>query len=128
MIAEEHETPVTARNRIRSVGSLLVKAEMDLKTARDAEVKAKHEYESAKRAATLSPEAPKVERGRATVADKEAWVDHRCDQLEFLFRVAEANRQAAHDHFRTVETQSMLAQALLKSIDRAFSAGTRDDQ
>lgn len=128
MTAEEHETPVTARNRIRGIGSQLVMAEQSLKAARDAEVRAKHDYESAKRAATLSPEAPKVERGGATVAEKEAWVDHRCDQLEFLFRVAEANRQAAHDHFRTVETQSMLAQALLKSIDRAFTAGTRDDQ
>jgi hypothetical protein len=125
--AEEFETPVTARNRVRSVGSDLVRAEQDLKRARDAEVNAKHEYESAKRKAALSAEAPKVERGGATVAEREAWVADRCDRLEFAFLVAEANRQAAVDHYRTLDTQAMLAQAILKSIDRAFSLGTRDN-
>lgn len=126
--AEEHETPVTARNRIRSVGSALVKAEMDLKTARDAEVNAKHAYESARRAAALSAEAPRVLRGGTTVGERDAWVDDRCEAHEFAYRVAEANRQAAHCHYSTIETQSMLAQAILKSIDRAFSVGTRDNQ
>jgi hypothetical protein len=127
-MTEELETPVTARNRIRAVGSQLVQAELSLKRARDAEVEARQAYESAKRAAALSPEAPRVARGGATVAEREAWVDERCERLEFAYRVAEANRQAATDHYKTVDTQAMLAQAILKSIDRAFSAGTRDNQ
>lgn len=126
MTTEELETPVTARNRIRSVGSELVRAEMDLKNARDREVNAKHAYEKALRAAVLSPEAPRVERGGATVTERDAWAESRCEVQKFEYMVAEANRQAAQDHYRTLDTQSMLAQALLKSIDRAFSIGTRD--
>lgn len=127
MTAEDNETPVTARNRVRRVGSDLVRAEMDLKAARDAEVNAKHDYEKAKRAAALSPDAPRVVRGGTTVAEREAWVDERCDSLEFQYRLAEATRQAAKDHYDTINTQAMLSQAILKSIDAAFRMGTRDD-
>jgi hypothetical protein len=125
---EELETPVTARNRIRHVGSDLVKAELDLKNARDREVAAKHDYEKALRAALLSPEAPRVQRGGATVADRDAWAEDRCDAQRFAYMVAEANRQASQTHYATLNTQAMLAQAILKSIDRAFSVGAGRDE
>lgn len=125
---EEHETPVTARDRIRSVGSAITRAELDLKTARDREVNAKHDYEKALRAALLSPEAPRVTRGGITVDERKAWAEDRVDDQRFAFMVAEANRQAASDHYRTLDVQAMLAQAILKSIDRAFSMGTGRDQ
>ena len=127
MTAEENETPVTARNRIRAVGTQLVQAEQSLKRARDAEVQAKHDYESAERRAALSPEAPRVVRGGTTVAEREAWVGERCEAQRFAYQVAEANRLAAMDHYRTLDTQAMLAQSILRSIDRAFSMGTRDE-
>lgn len=127
MSAEDTETPTTARNRVRKVGSELVAAEIALKSARDAEVNAKHEYEQAQRRAALSPEAPRVARGERTVAEREAWVADRCEAQEFAYRVAEVNRQAAQTHYATLDTQAMLAQAILKSIDRAFSMGTRDE-
>lgn len=127
-ISEDNETPVTARNRIRSVGSELVKAEIDLKNARDREVNAKHAYEKALRAAVLSPEAPRVERGGATVTERDAWAESRCEVQKFDYMVAEAIRQAAQTHYAMWDTQAMLAQAILKSIDRAFGMGTRDNQ
>lgn len=128
MTTEDSETPVTARNRIRAVGSELVKAEIDLKNSRDREVNAKHAYEKALRAAVLSPEAPQVARGGATVSERDAWAEGRCEHQKFDFMVAEANRQAAQTHYATLDTQAMLAQAILKSIDRAFGMGTRGDQ
>ncbi len=124
MIAEEHETPVTGRNRVRVVGSGLVAAELELKKARDKEVNAKHEYEKAERAASLSPNAPQVTRGGVTAAERAAWVAYQVDVLEFEFRVAEANRLAAQTNYATWNTQAMLAQAILKKKGWRKPSGT----
>jgi hypothetical protein len=130
MTAEELETPVTARNRCRQVGSMLAAAELGLKRARDAEVEAEHVYQQAHRRALLMPDCPRPRRGEngVTVADRDGWVDEQCDASEFAYKLATAARLAAKDHYETVNTQAMLAQAILKSIDRAVAIGTGHDQ
>jgi hypothetical protein len=127
VVDERTETPMVARARCVSIGAQLTAAERQLKAARDAEVRAHHDHRSARRRLQLSDSRPKVERGGATVAEQQAWVDSQVEQLELAADLAEAARIAAKDHHSTLETQAMLAQSLLKSIDRAFAAGHQDN-
>lgn len=121
---EEHETPVTARNRCRRVGTMLVQAELELKRARAEEMQAEFDYQQAKRRAFTARDCPVVERGGATVAERDAWVESAAEEQELQWRIWRMRREAAWDHYRRAETQVMLAQSILRSIDRAFSVGT----
>ena len=121
---ESHETPVSARARVLKYGGLLTQAEIALKRARDKELQTERAYRRAQTLAQLSRNAPKVERGGSTVADKKAWVDQAVEDDLFAFEAAKVERQAAFDHYQRVDKQASLAQSILKSIDAAFSWGT----
>lgn len=122
--AEEFETPVTARNRCRALGTALIQAEIDVKEARDVEVEAEQAFQSATRRAYLSPQAPAVERGGYTTKQLDAWVTAQAEDARREWKIAEARRQAAWNHYERINTQVMLAQSILRSIDRAFALGT----
>ncbi|QKW15326.1 hypothetical protein [Verrucosispora sp. NA02020] len=73
-------TPPQAEAAMRWVLRAMTDAQRALKAARDAEIEAKHAYESAKRTAFFSPNCPKPERGGYTVADRDffgRWISSR---------------------------------------------------
>jgi len=127
-VDERDENPVKARARVVRYGSMLIEAELDLKRARHAELEAEKAYRRAYAAAMLSGEAPTVERGGATVADKQAWVEVKTDGPKWEWEGAKVQRQAAWDHYQRVDKQAGLAQSILKSIDSAFAWGTGREQ
>lgn len=121
--AEENETPVTARNRCRRLGTLLVKAELELNRARAEEMQAEFNWQQSKRKWMWSRECPVVSRGGATVGERDMWVENKASDEELQWRIWKVKREAAKDHYDRVNTQVMLAQSILRSIDRAFSMG-----
>ncbi|MEU4558594.1 hypothetical protein AB0F72_09390 [Actinoplanes sp. NPDC023936] len=114
-------THAQIESKLRHLVNDLTLAQSSLRAARDAEVDAKHAYESAHRRALLSEECPKVTRGGFTTAERDAWVAEQAAELERVFDLAEANRKAAEDYLRTVRDQAMIVMALGKSVQSAFS-------
>jgi hypothetical protein len=68
----------------------------------------------------MASDAPKVERGGYTVADKEAWVDDAVQDEYLAWRLAELARVAAQETWKRLDQQGIIAQAMLKSVDIAF--------
>lgn len=118
--AELHETPVTARARCKRIGTLQAAAQIAVKHERAAVVEAEVAYRAARREAQLT--GPMVQRGTTigTVDDKTAWVERETADEYLAWKIAEARLEAARDYWRRVEAQGMLAQSILKSVDRAF--------
>lgn len=114
-------TPVDCERRLRSLVTQMTQAQSELRSARDAEVDKKHEYEAAKRRAFLSAECPKPARGGLTVADREVWVDDQCAEEQRAYDIAVARREAAKDHLQTIRDQSMVVMALLRSLSTAYN-------
>jgi hypothetical protein len=126
-MSEHYEplSPVDIERKLRALVNDLALAYKDLAEARDAEVHAKHEFESAHRSALLDPNRPRVERGGLTTAERDAWVGERCSAQKWEYDVAEAVRKAAEDHLRVVRDQASLVQTLARSVHQAYSmAGT----
>lgn len=135
---ELHETPVTARARVKRIANGIIAAELDVRRARQAELdreieldRAKDALDAAETLAQLSADAPVVERNGATVADKAAWVQRQVQPQRELLRDAivlhkgaKMLTEAARRHYDRLNTQGMLAQSILKSIDLAFGRGT----
>lgn len=117
--AELTENPALARARCKRIGTLQAQAQLAVKRERRAFVDAEVAYKAARREAQLT--GPAVTRGGYTVDDKTAWVDRKVADEFLAWKLAEARYEAAKDYWRRVETQGMLAQSLLKSVDRAFS-------
>lgn len=138
---ELHETPVTARARVKRVANSLIAGELDLNRRRQDELAAEIDrdraadaLEVAQTLAMLDGDAPKVERNGATVDEKRAWVDRKVrPQQELLndaivrLKGAKMLTEGARRHYDRVNAQLMAAQAILKSIDRAMSIGTHGD-
>lgn len=138
---ELHETPVTARARVKRVANGLIAAELDLKRRRSDELEAEIERDRkadeltvAETLAQLDDEAPKVERNGATVAEKGAWVLRKIrPQQELLndavvgLKRAKMLTEGSRRHYDRMNAQLMASQAILKSIDLAFRVGTPGD-
>lgn len=116
----EDLTPIDCERRLRTYVTEMSKAQAELRSARDAEVERKHEYEAAKRRAFLSADCPKPARGGFTVADREVWVDDQCANEQRAFDIATARREAAKDHLQTVRDQAMVVMSLLRSVSTAY--------
>jgi hypothetical protein len=118
-------SPVGIEQKLRNLVNQLAAAYKDLAEARDAEVHAKHAYESEHRAALLSPDRPRVERGGMTTAERDAWVAEQCVDKREAYDIAEVVRKAAEDHLRVVRDQASVVQTLARSVQQAYSmAGT----
>lgn len=114
-------TPVAIERKLRELVNALAFAQSALREARDAEVKVKHEYERKHRRTLLSSDTPKVTRGGWTTAERDAYVDEKCEVEREAYEIAEAGRKAAEDHLKTVRDQSMIVMALGKSVGAAYS-------
>lgn len=114
-------TPVAAENRLLQLDTAMTQAELALRRARDAEVEAKHVWESARRRAGFDKDCPRVERGGATVDVRKQWIDDKCATEQRAYDIAVAGREAAQDHHRTVRDQAMVAMALLRSVTTAYN-------
>jgi hypothetical protein len=124
-MSEDTLTPVEAERLLYQLYNDMSRARADLRDARDAEVTAKHVYQSKHRRMLLSRDCPKVTRGGYTTAERDAWVALQAEAEEQAFDLAEAKRKAAEDNLRTVRDQGVMAATLLKSANQAFAmAGT----
>ncbi len=122
-VAMEFEpwTPVDAEKALRWVLRAMLDAQRMLQQARDAEVACKHEFESAKRRAFFADGCPKPERGKFTVADREAFIESETAQQREDYELASAAKEAAQDHLRTLNSQSVVMSALAKNVQQAYS-------
>jgi hypothetical protein len=114
-------TPVQVEQQLSILYAEIPRLWRDLGRMRDAEVDAKAEHDSARRRAMLGPDAPKVERGGATVADRDAWVDEQVKDLAKAAEVARVRRETAQDHLRYVlDRQVSIVQSINRSVDSAY--------
>lgn len=119
-------SPNDAENALRWVLRAMLDAQRQLAGARNEEVAAKHVFESARRRAFFSGDCPKVERGGFTVADREAYLDKATADERQTYELATATREAAQDHLRTLNAQSVVMSALAKNVHQTYAVvGTR---
>jgi hypothetical protein len=109
-------TPPQVEAKLRQIFADLDRAQAALALARDAEVTARHEHLRARRKAMLSGNAPRVARGGYTTAERDAWVEQECEDLELEAAKAEAFRAAAADHLRVLFSQAEIARSLSASV------------
>ncbi len=114
-------TPVQIERKLRQLVNEMTKAQSALRETRDVEVVAKHAYERAYRAAMLSSDRPKVERGGYTTAERDAWVEEQAADLKEKYEIAEVIRKAAEDHLRVIRDQAMVVMSLGKSVNTAYN-------
>ncbi len=120
-------SPVQIERKLHSLVTDLTKAQLDLARVRDREVAAKHVYEASHRRAVLSPDCPKVTRGGVTTAERDAWVGAQVADDERAYEIAVAVREAATDHLRTLNTQSVIVAALAKSVGASYAFAGRGE-
>jgi hypothetical protein len=114
-------TPVDAEKALRWVLRAMLDAQRGLAQARDAEVACKHSYEDAKRRAFFADDCPKPSRGGFTVADRDAFIEKATAEERQDYELATATKEAAQDHLRTLNSQSVILSALAKNVQQTFS-------
>jgi hypothetical protein len=114
-------TPVDAEKALRWVLRAMLDAQRNLAQARDVEVTSKHVYEDAKRRAFFHDDCPKPTRGGFTVADRDAFIEKATAQERQDYELASATKEAAQDHLRTLNSQSVVLSALAKNVQQTFS-------
>lgn len=113
-------SPVAVEQKMRATVNKLAETQIALAAARDVEVEAEIAYKQAKFGAMLSDDAPRVARGGATTAERDAWVDRKCFEQYAAHKRAEATRQKAEDLLRITRDQGVLVASLAKSVDSAY--------
>lgn len=113
-------TPSKVEDAMRWVLRAMLDAQQRLKAARDGEVAAKHAFESVRRAAFFSAACPKPERGGYTVADREAFIEREVVAERQEYELASAAREAAQDHLRVLNSQSVVLSALAKNVQQTY--------
>ena len=127
-MSEHYEplTPAAVEQKLRGLVNALTRTQLALAQARDGETETEVAYKKAHREAMMSPEGPVVARGGATVAVREAWVDHRCATEWEAYRRAQTARAKAEDLLRITRDQGVLVASLSKSVDTAYRVSGRD--
>lgn len=120
-VSEDLTTPTGVESKLRQLVTDLTLAQQALALARNEEVRAKHAYNAAHRAATLGPDCPKVSRGSITTADRDAWVGEKVRDEHWKYELAEVKREAAQDHLRVVRDQAVIVMAIASSIRTAYN-------
>lgn len=113
-------TPVDAEKALRWVLRAMLDAQQALKDMRDAEVAAKHVYESAKRRAFFADDCPKPTRGGFTVADRDAYLEKATAEQREKYELATVAKEGAQDHLRTLNSQSVVMSALAKNVQQTY--------
>lgn len=114
--------PVQVEQKLRQCVTDLYGAEKQLAEARDAETNAELVYRRDHRRNLLSDECPKASRGGATVAERDAWVEERCQESFEHYRLAQTRCHAAQDHVRTVRDVTSSVQSIASLVRQAYSA------
>lgn len=114
-------TPVDAEKALRWVLRAMLDAQRGLAQARDVEVTSKHVYEDAKRRAFFADDCPKPSRGGFTVADRDAFIEKATAVERQDYELASATKEAAQDHLRTLNSQSVVLSALAKNVQQTYS-------
>jgi hypothetical protein len=117
----EQWTPNDAEKALRWVLRAMLAAQRGLAEARDAEVAAKHVFEAAKRRAFFHDDCPKPARGGHTVADRDAFIENATAAERQDYELATAAKEAAQDHLRTLNAQSVVMSALAKNVQQTYS-------
>jgi hypothetical protein len=113
-------TPVAVEQRLRGLVTELTKATNLLSHCRNEEIDLKHELSAARRKARFSPDCPKATRGGHTVADVDAWIEARVEDLALAYDVAAARTEAAQEHLRTLRAQAEIVRSLSASVRQAY--------
>lgn len=119
--AFEPWTPVDAERAMRWVLRAMLDAQRGLAEARDVEVSAKHEYERTRREAFFRDDCPKPTRGGFTVADRDAFLEKATSVERERYELAQATTQAAQDHLRTLNAQSVVMSSLAKNVQQTYT-------
>ncbi|MDG4791953.1 hypothetical protein O7626_39765 [Micromonospora sp. WMMD1102] len=107
-------TPVDAENALRWVLRAMHEASQGLRMLRDEEVAAKHTFEAARRRAFFADDRPKPTRGGHTVADRDAYIERETAPEREAYELATTAKEAAQDHLRTLNSQSVLAEQVAR--------------
>lgn len=120
-MSDDLTTPAGIESRLRQLVTDLTHAQQALAAARDAEVRAKHTYEAARRRALLSEECPRVARGAVTTAERDAWVDEATARERWQWELAVVRREAAQDHLKVLRDQAVIVMSLASSVRAAYA-------
>jgi hypothetical protein len=120
-VSDDLTTPAGVEARLRRLVTDLSLSQQALAECRDAEVRAKHTFEAARRQALLSDDCPKVARGAVTTAERDAWVDERIKHERWKYELAEVRRETAQDHMKVVRDQAMIVMSLGNSVRTAYN-------
>lgn len=121
-------TPVQIESRLSHSITDLTRAQQALREARDLETDCEIEYKTAHYRAVLDQNAPVVARDGHTVAERDAWVALRCRDQWVRYRRAEAAREAAQDHLRTVRDVVEVLRSLGASVRTAYEGAGRAER
>lgn len=114
-------TPIEVEVALEQAAAELARAEKELREARDAETDAEVVYQRVHRRAMLSENCPRVERGGATVAERDAWVADRCAKEWEEWLIAKTRCKAAEDHLRTTRDITSTWQTIAGLVKAAMS-------
>lgn len=112
-------TPVDIEAKLRAIVNEVYAAQKELRRAREAEVDAEYDYRVAKLHAADS--APRPERGRVTVAERDEHIEANSIDSWKLFREATVAREVAQDQVRALQVAASAVQTLSASVRQAFS-------
>ncbi len=114
-------TPIEVEVALEQAAAELTRAEKELREARDAETDAEIAYQRVHRRAMLSENCPRVERGGATVAERDAWVADRCAKEWEEWLITKTRCKAAEDHLRTTRDVTSTWQTIAGLVKAAMS-------
>ena len=120
-MSEQPLSPIDIETKLRGLVNEMTSAQQSLAHARDLETTTEIALKRARARAFHDDACPRVARGLATVADKEAFVDeHVMDQWEAWARAATATK-IAQDHMRTLSAITDAVRSLGSSVRTAYS-------
>lgn len=95
---------------------------LQLVDARNAENEARRRFEIAKVKAAMHPACPKVRRGEATVAERQAWIDEHILDETLGLQDAKNLRVIASEALRTAQKQVECQQSIGASLRASLSS------
>lgn len=114
-------TPVDTEARLLGLVKDAYEARTTLKGARESETTTEIAYKRAKARAFHHKDCPRVQRGSATVADRDAWVDEHVMDEWVAYRIAATAREVAQDNLRVVFAVMETERSLGASVRQAYA-------
>lgn len=118
---EEPLTPAEVEAKLRYAVTALDRAQKELAEARERHTDARIAFDLAQARALLAPDAPRVARGAATAAERDAWVLQSVEKEFVALGVAEVRERVAVDRLRTVQSIADVLRSLNRAAVNAFN-------